>query len=61
MIKKVRPKSSEVMRLCGSNEKIIKLTDWKIKYSLEKGSKETIKWFFNPKNIQEDKVEQHVI
>lgn len=49
---RMRPKKSEVMRLCGSNAKIKKLTNWKLKYSLDKGLKETIKWFSNKDNIK---------
>ncbi len=37
-------------RLLGSNEKLKKLTDWKQEYSLEKGLKETIKWFRDKEN-----------
>jgi nucleoside-diphosphate-sugar epimerase len=42
---RVRPASSEVERLCGSNEKIKKLAGWTPKYDLDKGLKETIEWF----------------
>lgn len=40
-----RPDKSEVSRLLGSNEKIIKLTNWKPEYSFEKGLAETIEFF----------------
>ncbi|PKM61035.1 MAG: NAD-dependent dehydratase [Firmicutes bacterium HGW-Firmicutes-4] len=40
-----RPEKSEVNRLLGSNEKIMRLTDWKPAYSLEKGLRETIVFF----------------
>lgn len=40
--KRLRPEKSEVNRLLGCNEKILKLTDWKPQYSLEDGLKETI-------------------
>ena len=39
-----RPVKSEVNRLLGSNAKIMRLTDWKMKYSLEMGLKNTIEW-----------------
>ncbi len=39
---RLRPSRSEVRRLCGSNEKIKRLTDWKVRYSLEEGLKHTI-------------------
>jgi dTDP-glucose 4,6-dehydratase len=47
---RVRPKNSEVKRLLGSNEKILNLTNWRPQYSLDKGLKETVKWFSNKKN-----------
>ena len=45
-----RPRRSEVMRLYGDNSKIKKLTNWKQGYSLNRGLKETIKWFSNRNN-----------
>lgn len=39
---RLRPEKSEVNRLLGSNEKILRLTDWKPIYSLETGLRETI-------------------
>ena len=39
---RLRPEKSEVNRLLGCNEKLIRLTDWKPRYSLEEGIKETI-------------------
>lgn len=42
-----RPEKSEVYRLLGSNEKILRLTDWRPGYSFEKGLIETIRWFKN--------------
>lgn len=44
---RVRPEKSEVNRLLGSNEKIMKLTNWKPQYSFENGIKETIDFFKN--------------
>lgn len=52
---RIRPENSEVRRLLGSNEKLKKLTNWKQKYSLEKGLKETIEWFANPNNLKQYK------
>lgn len=40
-----RPGKSEVERLLGSNEKILRLTDWKPLYDFKSGIKETIEWF----------------
>ncbi len=39
---RVRPEKSEVNRLLGCNEKILKLTDWKPQYSLDEGLRYTI-------------------
>lgn len=44
---RLRPEKSEVNRLLGSNEKIIKLTDWKPEYTLETGLAETIDFLRN--------------
>lgn len=44
---RLRPEKSEVNRLLGSNEKILRLTDWKPQYSFEQGLAETIEFFKN--------------
>lgn len=49
---RIRPENSEVNRLLGSNKKIMELTEWKPKYSLEAGLKETIEWFRKKENIK---------
>lgn len=41
---RLRPEKSEVNRLLGSNEKIMKLTDWEPRYTFERGIRETIEW-----------------
>lgn len=41
---RLRPKNSEVNRLWAENTKIKTLTEWKPKYSLDEGLKETINW-----------------
>ena len=41
---RLRPVNSEVERLLGSNEKIMRLTDWKPRYTLEEGLSETIEF-----------------
>lgn len=41
---RIRPQKSEVVRLCGSNEKIKRLTDWTPRYTLSQGLAETIKF-----------------
>lgn len=52
---RIRPSKSEVYRLFGSNEKLRKLTDWKQKYSLREGLKETIEWFSDKDNLKQYK------
>ena len=42
---RLRPEKSEVNRLLGSNEKIMRLTDWKPEYTFEQGLAETIEFF----------------
>jgi len=54
---RIRPEKSEVKRLCGSNEKLKKLTNWKQMYSLKDGLKETIDWFSNKENLKGYKYE----
>ncbi len=49
---RIRPEKSEVQRLFGSNEKLMKLTDWKQKYTFEEGLAETVEWFKDPENIK---------
>ncbi len=44
---RIRPKDSEVNRLLGSNEKIMKLTNWKPQYTFEQGIQETISFIQN--------------
>lgn len=41
---RMRPKNSEVMRLCGSRTKLVKLTGWAPHYTLKSGLLETISW-----------------
>jgi dTDP-glucose 4,6-dehydratase len=47
---RLRPEKSEVNRLLGANKKIKELTDWKVKYTFEKGLSETIEFFKNNLN-----------
>lgn len=49
---RVRPKKSEVERLLGANDKIMRLTNWQPKYSLKEGIAETIEWFSDPENLR---------
>ncbi len=41
---RLRPENSEVNRLLGCNEKIMRLTGWKPRYTLAQGLSETIGW-----------------
>lgn len=41
---RLRPEKSEVNRLLGSNEKIMRLTNWKPQYTFEQGISETIEF-----------------
>lgn len=44
---RLRPEKSEVNRLFGSNKKISELTNWKSKFSFEKGIENTIEFISN--------------
>lgn len=52
---RLRPEKSEVNRLLGSNEKIMRLTNWKPKYTFEQGLAETIEFLKN--NLDKYKVD----
>lgn len=52
---RIRPAKSEVFRLCGDNTKITTLTDWRPRYTLEDGLKETIDWFCDKENLSKYK------
>lgn len=52
---RLRPEKSEVNRLLGCNEKILRLTDWKPRYSFEEGLAETIEFLKN--NLDRYKVD----
>jgi NAD dependent epimerase/dehydratase len=54
-IQRLRPEKSEVYRLFGSNDKLIKHTTWRQEYSLEKGLEQTINWFRDPENLKQYK------
>jgi nucleoside-diphosphate-sugar epimerase len=43
--KRIRPKKSEVRRLCADNSLLKELTGWAPRTSLEAGLKQTFKWF----------------
>jgi len=48
---RIRPEKSEVNRLLGDNSLLMSLTNWKPKYDLSSGLKETIDWFRNRDNL----------
>lgn len=48
---RIRPKISEVERLCADNSKIMELTGWKPMYILDEGLKKTIRWLKSPQNM----------
>jgi NAD dependent epimerase/dehydratase len=50
-----RPESSEVQRLCGSNEKLKRLTEWKQRYTLARGLANTVDWFKDRENLNKYK------
>jgi len=52
---RIRPDKSEVNRLLGSNEKIQRLTNWKMNYTFEEGIAETIEFF--KQNLDKYKVD----
>lgn len=54
---RLRPDKSEVFRLYGANEKILKHTSWKQKHCLQQGLAETIEWFRNPENLKQYKAD----
>jgi len=54
---RVRPRDSEVFRLCCDNTKIKQLTGFMPAYSLEEGLTRTIDWFADPKNLSRYKTE----
>ncbi len=48
---RIRPKNSEVFRLCGDNTLLKTLTEYEPQYDIRKGLEETCKWFLNPDNL----------
>lgn len=48
---RLRPKNSEVFRLCGDSTLIRSLTDWHPEVPLEEGLRRTVDWFLDPGNL----------
>ena len=54
---RIRPKNSEVFRLCCDNTKIKKFTGFKPNFSLKEGLQKTIDWMIQPENLRHYKPE----
>jgi NAD dependent epimerase/dehydratase len=54
---RLRPKNSEVQRLCCDNTKIHALTGFQPQYSLEAGLRLSIDWFSKPENLKKYKAD----
>ena len=54
---RLRPKQSEVFRLCCDNTKVHELTGFEPKYSIREGLEKTIAWFTNPDNLRKYKTD----
>ena len=52
---RLRPKNSEVFRLCCDNKLLKEITGFNSEYTFEKGIKETIEWMAKTKNIKQYK------
>lgn len=48
---RIRPDASEVLRLMGDNRMITSLTDWRPRFDLAEGLRDTIAWFRQPENL----------
>ena len=54
---RIRPKKSEVLRLCCDNKKIRELVNYEPKVDIKEGLKKTIDWLTNPENLKKYKSE----
>jgi len=54
--KRIRPNKSEVERLMCNNSKLIQNTNWKPKYNLKTGLKETIEWIEQNLNFYKSEI-----
>jgi NAD dependent epimerase/dehydratase len=48
---RLRPDSSEVLRLLGDNTQITQMTNWRPRYALQEGLLETVTWFRQAENL----------
>jgi len=56
---RIRPKNSEVERLFCDNTKLLKYTEWKPNYSLEKGISVVIEWMKKSENLNYFKSDEY--
>lgn len=54
---RLRPETSEVLRLCCDNSKLKKLTGFSPQHTLEEGLEKTINWFIDPINLSQYKMD----
>lgn len=54
---RIRPAKSEVERLLGSNEKLLRHTNWQQQYSIDEGLQQTIEWFSKEDNLLQYKAD----
>ena len=54
---RLRPETSEVLRLCCDNSKLKKYTGFSPQYTLNEGLEKTINWFVNPINLSKYKAD----
>ncbi|MCF6150441.1 MAG: SDR family NAD(P)-dependent oxidoreductase [Candidatus Kuenenia sp.] len=54
---RLRPETSEVLRLCCDNSKLKKYTGFSPQYTLKEGLEKTINWFINPINLSKYKAD----
>lgn len=54
---RIRPAKSEVERLLGSNEKLLRHTNWQQQYSIDEGLQQTIEWFSKENNLLQYKAD----
>lgn len=48
---RLRPKESEVMRLCADASKLTQRTGWRPRHTRDEGLRRTIDWFLDPANL----------
>jgi nucleoside-diphosphate-sugar epimerase len=58
---RLRPEKSEVERLCGANQKILTLTNWVQRTTLDTGLDKTIEWFRETSNLVKYKADVYNI